>query len=102
MVEKRLDRQDSAYPDSLSRYKSDKYADVGNVKEPDDKAIAGPAPDRVIVAKRTARLYEALPKSFTTTDMTVEADDATAGATPSGGFGVSPRMAEEIKTELPV
>ena len=39
MVEKRLGRQDSAYPDSLSRYKSDKYADVGNVKEPDDKAM---------------------------------------------------------------
>ena len=44
LVEKRLGRQDSAYPDSLSRYKSDKYADVGNVKEPDDKAaVSGSA-----------------------------------------------------------
>ena len=74
-------------PKSLSQFQDDKYKDMGGLKEPKQEAIAEVGPDLVIVANRTAKSYEDFSSKFTTIDMTVEPQgaSATAAASPDQG-----------------
>ena len=74
-------------PKSLSQFQDDKYKDMGGLKEPKQEAIAEVGPDLVIVANRTAKSYEDFSSKFTTIDMTVKPQgaSATAAASPDQG-----------------
>ena len=62
-------------PDYLSKYKSDDYAKVGSLFEPDFEVVNAARPDLIIVAGRSAKQYEALSKIAPTIDLTVAQDD---------------------------
>ena len=74
-------------PKSLSQFQDAKYKDMGGLKEPKQEAIAEVGPDLVIVANRTAKSYEDFSSKFTTIDMTVKPQgaSATAAASPDQG-----------------
>ena len=74
-------------PKSLSHFQDKKYKDVGGLKEPKPAAIAEAGPDLVIVANRTAKSYEDFSSKFTTIDMTVKPQSASAAATASPAQG---------------
>mgnify|MGYP000900919336 FL=1 len=74
-------------PKSLSQFQDKKYKDMGGLKEPKEEAIAEVGPDLVIVANRTAKSYEDFSSKFTTINMTVKPQgaSATAAASPDQG-----------------
>ena len=74
-------------PKSLSQFQDKKYKDMGGLKEPKEEAIAEVGPDLVIVAGRTAKFYEDFSSKFTTINMTVKPQgaSATAAASPDQG-----------------
>ena len=74
-------------PKSLSQFQDEKYKDMGGLKEPKEEAIAEVGPDLVIVAGRTAKFYEDFSSKFTTINMTVKPQgaSATAAASPDQG-----------------
>ena len=74
-------------PKSLSQFQDEKYKDMGGLKEPKQEAIAEVGPDLVIVANRTAKSYEDFSSKFTTIDMTVKPQSASAAATASPAQG---------------
>ena len=79
-------------PKSLSQFQDAKYKDMGGLKEPKQEAIAEVGPDLVIVANRTAKSYQDFSSKFTTIDMTVKPQgaSATAAASPTqGGQGAA-------------
>ncbi|MBP6562993.1 MAG: siderophore ABC transporter substrate-binding protein [Neisseriaceae bacterium] len=47
-------------PSYLSKYKDDKYADLGNLKEPNFEAIHAAKPDLIIISDRQAKLFDQL------------------------------------------
>lgn len=59
-------------PEPLAEYGSEKYANIGSMKEPDFEAIAAGAPDLIIISGRTADSYEELSKIAPTIDLSVD------------------------------
>ncbi|GIH68913.1 siderophore ABC transporter substrate-binding protein [Sphaerimonospora thailandensis] len=59
-------------PDSLAKYRSDDYAKVGSLKEPDYEKVAALGPDLIIVAGRSSAAYPELNKIARTVDLTVD------------------------------
>ncbi len=59
-------------PDYLEKYKSDKYANAGSLKEPDFDKLAQINPDLIIISGRQASLYDQLKEIAPTVHLGVD------------------------------
>ncbi len=59
-------------PDNLDKYKDDKYADVGGLKEPNFEKIHELKPDLIIISARQADMYEDFQKIAPTLYLTID------------------------------
>lgn len=59
-------------PTYLSKFKDDKYANVGSLKEPDFEKIAEVQPDLIVISARQASLYDEFSKIAPTIDLEVD------------------------------
>ena len=59
-------------PENLSKYKDDKYTDVGGLKEPNFEIIHGLKPDLIIISGRQADMYEDFSKIAPTLYLTID------------------------------
>ena len=62
----------SALPTFLSKYKDEKYVDLGSLKEPDFEAINALKPDLIILSKRQADLYDKFKEIATTISLDID------------------------------
>lgn len=62
-------------PSFLQKYKSDKYTDVGTLKEPNFEKINELKPDLIIISGRQVDFYEELSKIAPTVYMTIDNED---------------------------
>lgn len=62
-------------PEYLSKYKEDKYGDVGGLKEPDFEAINELNPDLIIISGRQADMYDKFAEIATTVYLSVDGSD---------------------------
>ncbi|MFG1431300.1 siderophore ABC transporter substrate-binding protein [Xanthobacter sp. V2C-8] len=69
----------SNLPQSLAKYRDDRYAKVGTLFEPDYEAVAALAPDLIIIGGRSAPKYAELAKIAPTIDLTVDPKHFVAG-----------------------
>ena len=62
-------------PEYLSKYKEDKYSDLGGLKEPDFEAINELNPDLIIISGRQADMYDKFAEIATTVYLSVDGSD---------------------------
>ncbi|MBP6346158.1 siderophore ABC transporter substrate-binding protein [Neisseriaceae bacterium CLB008] len=62
-------------PAYLSKYKDDKYADMGGLKEPNFEAIHAAKPDLIIISDRQAKLFDQLNEIAPTVYTNVDYND---------------------------
>lgn len=65
----------NSVPDYLSEYRSDDYAKLGSIKEPDLEAIRAANPDLIIISGRQQSAYEELSKIAPTLFLGVDTKD---------------------------
>ena len=64
-----------ALKEYLSKYKEDKYSDLGGLKEPDFEAINELNPDLIIISGRQADMYDKFAEIATTVYLSVDGSD---------------------------
>ncbi|MDD6772323.1 siderophore ABC transporter substrate-binding protein [Inconstantimicrobium porci] len=62
-------------PSSLSKYKDDKYKDLGGLKEPDFEKLSALKPDLIIISGRQANLYDEFSKIAPTLYVEIDNND---------------------------
>lgn len=64
------------FPDYLKKYDTDKYVNIGSLKEPNFETINAEAPDLILITGRTASSYDELSKIAPTIDMSTPKDQS--------------------------
>lgn len=93
--------KDGSLPKSLDKYKDEKYANVGGLKEPDFEATNNLNPDLIIISGRQAEMYDEFSKIAPTLLLNVDGANYMEDFTRNMDvLGKVFEKEEEIKSEL--